>query len=146
MRMGEEYGPPILDIYRASVRKALIAEVGRKAVLKAKAVFSIENASEIAFLNRGHSLFRANQSANTDPSSLFSFGASPQGAGHIDGSNTDNTVLDGESLSQADNVSVSVHDLESDNSILALGSLGKTPDAKMAEYVDRQALWFLPGP
>lgn len=57
VHMRGDAAPPVLDAYRTSVRAALLADLGHRTIVKARVVFAVRHAAEVARLRGGHSRF-----------------------------------------------------------------------------------------
>lgn len=57
VHMRGDAAPPVLDAYRTSVRAALLTDLGHRTVVKARVVFAVRHAAEVARLRGGHSRF-----------------------------------------------------------------------------------------
>ena len=151
--MRGDAAPPVLDSYRSSVREALLADLGHRTMSKARVVFAVQHASEIARLTRGHSplagLFQEQQPrvlmsfddgeaaiSNASPREVFEQSASSDVA--IDSTDRESARrLLLEALELQARPGVDSHSALADEASLqpVLGEIRKGLEARMAEYV-----------
>eukprot|EP00750_Incisomonas_marina_P014059 INCI17594.3.p1 GENE.INCI17594.3~~INCI17594.3.p1 ORF type:complete len:4143 (+),score=722.43 INCI17594.3:103-12429(+) len=158
VHMRGDAAPPVLDSYRSSVREALLADLGHRTMSKARVVFAVQHASEIARLTRGHSplagLFQEQQPrvlmsfddgeaaiSNASPREVFEQSASSDVA--IDSTDRESARrLLLEALELQARPGVDSHSALADEASLqpVLGEIRKGLEARMAEFIDRHVL------